>query len=161
VILFFQTPECHRESRSAENNFPLSNQEILQGERSARRSKSTRKVFRVELNKARQDETRQGMASKTRQGEERQAYLDAVPTAVIQAWNIFFIKMNGFFRTAITYKPGRMTNACMTKPVITVIIYQPSMIAKLPISSIAMIFPAIKLRIPIGEYLKNKRLASA
>lgn len=81
------------------------------------------------------------------------SYLDAVPSAVTQAWNIPMKNLKGFSLTITKYINGRKMPPWIMRPTITVIMYIPSCLATTSKSAIEMIFPQMRQAIPSGEYL--------
>lgn len=83
------------------------------------------------------------------------SYLDAVPSAVTQAWNIPMKKVKGFCFTITKYMSGRKMPPWMIRPTITVTMYMPSCLATTSRSAMEMIFPQMRQAIPKGEYLQG------
>ena len=86
------------------------------------------------------------------------AYLEEVPKAVIMASLKPMKYLIGFLRAAIKYSNGIMISAWISKPAITVAMYNPTIFSDSTMSFIAATFAAIKLQIPIGENLVIKIL---
>ena len=81
-------------------------------------------------------------------------YLDAEPKAKTAASRIPAKNLNGFLRTTMKYKNGKIIKACMRRPAITVTMKSPSFSSETTMSSIPATFAAIRLQMPIGEYLQ-------
>ena len=82
-------------------------------------------------------------------------HLELMPKAVMKASLIWYIKAKGLLLRTTRKISGRMMNAWIIKPTITVTMNNASLPSSSPISSMLATRCAIRLQIPTGAYLQK------
>ena len=82
-------------------------------------------------------------------------YLELMPKAVMKASFIWYIKVKGLLLRTTRKISGRMMNAWIIKPTITVTMNNASLLSSSPMSTMLATRCAIRLQIPTGAYLQT------